>query len=145
MQIEVIDLQDAPVDISLLRRAVATAARTAPHSGTHVSVALVDDGRITDLNRAHRDRDGATDVLAYEADDGDSAYLGDVVISVETAARQAEEAGRPVAHEVAWLAAHGVLHLIGFDDGCEPDRIRMIDLQDEILYHALAEEDTHTL
>ena len=44
----------------------------------------------------------------------------------------------------AWLAAHGVLHLLGLDDRCESDRTRMIDLQDRILHDALAEEDTQT-
>jgi probable rRNA maturation factor len=78
-------------------------------------------------------------VLAYESDDEEPGYLGDVVVSVDTAARQAEEAGRPLREEVAWLAAHGVLHLLGHDDETDADREAMIALQDRALQEAPGE------
>jgi len=136
MRVTILNLQPVSVDRALVRRAAHRAAGRADHRHTSVGIALVDDERITELNRAHRDRNRATDVLAYESDD--AGYLGDVVISVDTAARQAGEAGRPLDHEVAWLAAHGVLHLLGYDDEDADARQAMMALQDQALEESLA-------
>lgn len=91
-----------------------------------LSVVLVDDDAMRDLNRAHRGLDEPTDVLAFPMDFADDTgevtapaeagrLLGDVVISVPTAARQAASAGHPLPEEVVFLLAHGLLHLIGLD------------------------------
>ena len=93
-----------------------------------LSVVLTDDVEIRELNGVFRQRDKATDVLAFamregEALGGDAAasagaageILGDVVISVETARRQAKEHRRTLGAEVQMLLAHGLLHLIGYD------------------------------
>jgi rRNA maturation RNase YbeY len=133
MRIDWIDRQDQPIDGRFVRRVAQAAAREAGAPAGTVSIALLDDERITELNRSHRGLDGPTDVLAYEGDAEDPTYLGDVVISVETAARHAAEAGRPLLHEVAWLAAHGVLHLLGFDDVDDAERALMIERQDRAL------------
>ncbi len=139
MRITILDLQHARVDQTLVRRTARRAAAMVGHRHVSVSIALVDDERITELNRAHRRRNSATDVLAYESDDDEPGYMGDVVIGVDTAARQAEKAGRSLDHEVAWLAAHGVLHLLGYDDADDAARQAMIALQDRALEEALAE------
>ena len=138
MKIDLIDLQDYEIDAAFVRRVALRAAAAAGATSGRLTIALVDDARIRDLNRAHRRRDRPTDVLAYGGDEEDPSYLGDVVISVETAARQAEEALRPLLHEVAWLAAHGVLHLLGYDDGADADRAAMVARQDEALGHCLS-------
>jgi probable rRNA maturation factor len=137
VRIAIIDLQQTPIDRPLLRRAVRRAAKAVSHSYAAVTVALVDDPRIAELNRIHRHRDRPTDVLAYGGDPEEPAYMGDVVVSVDTAARQAREAGRPLDHEVAWLAAHGVLHLLGMDDATRSGRGKMIASQDQALQQAL--------
>ncbi len=91
-----------------------------------LSVVLVDDDAIRTLNRAHRGIDEPTDVLAFPMDFADDTgevtappeagrLLGDVVISVPTAARQALAAGHPLDREAVFLLAHGLLHLVGFD------------------------------
>ncbi|MCU0684793.1 MAG: rRNA maturation RNase YbeY [Polyangiaceae bacterium] len=84
-----------------------------------LSVLLTDDRRIHQLNRDYRSKDRPTDVLAFAMDEGDGRgadeLLGDVVISLETAARQAAERGREPLDEVTHLLAHGVLHLVGYD------------------------------
>jgi rRNA maturation RNase YbeY len=72
------------------------------------------------LNRHYRGKDRPTDVLAFALREGarvpgDEAVLGDVVISLDTAARQARAHGVTVAHEVRTLLIHGVLHLLGYD------------------------------
>jgi probable rRNA maturation factor len=85
-----------------------------------VSFVLTDDNRVHQLNKIYRKKDRPTDVLAFAMREGDFAglsgqVLGDVIISVETARRQAEEAGKAVLEEVTMLAAHGLLHLLGWD------------------------------
>jgi probable rRNA maturation factor len=83
-----------------------------------VSLDLVGDGRMRRLNRRYRGWDSTTDVLAFamrEAKGPRSSLLGDVVISVPTAACQAAEAGRTLDQELTALLIHGVLHLLGFD------------------------------
>ncbi len=79
-----------------------------------VSVLLCDDALIRTLNAAHRGVDKATDVLSFAQDD--PYLLGDIVISLETAARQAQAAGWPTESEAALLATHGLLHLLGHED-----------------------------
>jgi probable rRNA maturation factor len=85
-----------------------------------LSIVLTGDARIQELNRVYRRKNKPTDVLAFaqrEGKLGDRAgtVLGDVVISVPTARRQAEAASHSVVHEVLWLLAHGLLHLLGWD------------------------------
>jgi len=92
-------------------------------AGVEISVVLCGDPFIQELNRDHRGQDKPTDVLSFPQETipfaGEGLVpraLGDVVISVDTAERQASAAGWPVASEVALLTVHGVLHLLGYDD-----------------------------
>ena len=95
-----------------------------------LSVLLTDDRTIRELNRAHRGKDKPTDVLAFPLDleDGDAAgqapgaLLGDVVISLDTAARQARARNRELLAEVRFLLAHGVLHLVGYDHATRSEK-----------------------
>ncbi|GBF97297.1 hypothetical protein Rsub_09988 [Raphidocelis subcapitata] len=86
-----------------------------------VSLVLCDDAYIASLNAAHRGKEGPTDVLSFEVPDepGEVAppikLLGDLVVSLDTAARQAEERGYSLRDELRVLLVHGVLHLAGFD------------------------------
>lgn len=86
---------------------------------------LVTDAEMRELNRRWRGEDAATDVLSFpqrepgEAAFGDSRVLGDVVISLDSAARQAASRGHGVSVEAAVLAAHGALHLLGLDHRTE--------------------------
>ncbi len=82
-----------------------------------VSIAVVSDRRMRALNRQFRGKDTATDVLSFPATHmpGVSTFLGDIVIAVGVATRQAREAGHPVSTELKILALHGLLHLLGYD------------------------------
>lgn len=89
-------------------------------TGQELSVLLVGDEEIRSLNRAWRRKDKATDVLSFPAGDFPKGApgprpLGDVVISLDTAARVAKEEGRAIEQEVARYLAHGILHLMGLD------------------------------
>ncbi len=85
-----------------------------------ITLILVDDGQIRELNRTYRRLDRPTDVLAFDLQDEmtgkeEDHVLGDVVISVERAAEQAREYGHSLEREIAFLAVHGILHLLGYD------------------------------
>lgn len=85
---------------------------------TAVNIVLVDDRTIRRLNRRYRHTDTVTDVLAFAAGTTEDRFrvLGDVVVSVDRARVQARRVGHPVRTEVALLAVHGLLHLLGYDD-----------------------------
>jgi probable rRNA maturation factor len=99
---------------------------------TELSVLLTNDREIRELNRVHRGKDRPTDVLSFALDEdcvdasGPERLLGDVVISLDTAARQARGRGRELLAEVRFLLAHGILHLIGYDHA-EPAEKREMD------------------
>ena len=78
-----------------------------------VTVAFVSDSKIRELNRQFRGIDKPTDVLSFPA--GDEGQLGDIAISLETAARQSKENGLTLNGEIAQLLLHGLLHLSGYD------------------------------
>ncbi len=87
-------------------------------SSSELSIELIGDRRMRRLNRVYRRKDRTTDVLAFgmrESDNPCPTLLGDVVISVPTAFRQARETGRTLDDELATLLVHGVLHLCGYD------------------------------
>lgn len=95
-----------------------------------VSVTFTDNEGIRELNREHRSIDRATDVLSFPMYDfhagekpepGERVALGDIVLSLERAAEQAEEFGHSYDREVAFLTAHSVLHLLGYDHERSPE------------------------
>jgi probable rRNA maturation factor len=97
------------------------------------TLALVNDERIRALNREYRGFDKSTDVLSFPAGEppveafegGD--YLGDIVVSVETAERQARRRGSTLAKELRLLTLHGFLHLLGYDHETDDGRMRRIE------------------
>ena len=106
------------VDPSTLRSQAQRVLREAGHAGSELSLSLVDDDQMADLNRRYRGIDRPTDVLSFSLLEGPAAehrgrLLGDVVIGIETARRQARAAHRGLDNEVARLLIHGVLHLLG--------------------------------
>lgn len=119
-----------------------TARRHALSEAAEVSLTLVDDEQIHELNRDYRGVDRPTDVISFALEEGDEPaiiggpaemLLGEIVISMETAMRQAAEYGHSLEREVAFLALHGMLHLLGYDHMTQEDEKRMFDKQTEIL------------
>ncbi|MBD1875893.1 rRNA maturation RNase YbeY [Nodosilinea sp. FACHB-131] len=115
-----------------------------PIGAYELSLKLTTDGAITALNHQFRQLDQPTDVLSFAALETDfpqideilttePLYLGDIIISLDTAARQAAEAGHSLRWETAWLAAHGFLHLLGWDHPDDPSLVEMLDKQSELL------------
>ncbi len=99
------------VDASRVRRVLREAARQLRVSG-EVALVLAGDRTLHRLNRDYRGMDKPTDVLSFP---GEKAGLGDIVISVETAARNARRLGRTLPQEIDVLALHGFLHVLGYD------------------------------
>ncbi|MCX8012338.1 MAG: rRNA maturation RNase YbeY [Desulfobacterota bacterium] len=90
------------------------------YTEVELSITLVNDQKISKLNQQYLSRNYPTDVLAFSMKEGEFGevnpyFLGDVVISVETAKRQAENAGCSFEEEISLLIIHGVLHLLGYD------------------------------
>ena len=105
---------------------------------SEVSFLLTDDERVHQLNKVYRKKDRPTDVLAFAMREGEfgglaGETLGDVIISVPTARRQAQEAGKDVLEEVTMLAAHGLLHLLGWDHDTPAKDRRMKAETDRLL------------
>ncbi|HEX5166119.1 MAG TPA: rRNA maturation RNase YbeY [Thermomicrobiales bacterium] len=99
-----------------------------PADEWHMTLRLSDDATIAALHEQFFNDPTATDVITFPAGDGDDggeAYLGDVVVSVETAARQAGEGDHSVAREIAFLGLHGLLHLTGYNDPDDEQRVAM--------------------
>lgn len=108
-------------------RRVVDAARLGP---LHVGVTLVDDDEMRALNGRWRGKDAPTDVLSFAAHEGDAVAgvddeLGDLVISIDTARRQARALGHRLDVELAVLVAHGLLHLCGLDHARGDDDARV--------------------
>ena len=92
------------------------------------TIAFVSDKTIRQLNRQFRNVDKATDVLSFPAED-DDANLGDIAISVDTAAAQAKENGLTFDEEVAQLILHGLLHLCGYDHETDNGEMNRLELR----------------
>ena len=109
---------------------------------TEVSITLTDDAYIKELNTQYRNKDCATDVLSFALNEGEEPeivdgpavnLIGDIIISVETAKRQAEEYGHSLEREMAFLTVHGMMHLLGYDHIEEADRIEMRKEEEYVL------------
>lgn len=98
--------------------------------GVELSIAFVKDDEIHTLNREYRSKDKPTDVLSFPMKEGratwtDGELLGDVIISVDTARRQAKKRRRPLLDETTMLLAHGLLHLLGYDHETDDEEREM--------------------
>jgi probable rRNA maturation factor len=100
-----------------------------------VSIAFVDDAQMTELNKKFRGKGKTTDVLTFPADDsygdpsGDGRPLGDIVISVDQARRQAADEKHSLATEVRYLILHGILHALGYDHETDDGAMNALELE----------------
>lgn len=129
-------------DVDAVRRAVLTVGELYGVMDAEVSVTLTDDAHIHVLNRDYRGVDRPTDVLSFALTESEepaiidapcSVLLGDLVISLERAAAQAEEYGHSFLRELSFLTVHGMLHLLGYDHIEEKDRLEMEEEQRHVM------------
>ena len=134
-----------PTGVRLLVRRCCNAVLTFENFGepAEISVTFVDDEQIHELNKMHRNIDRSTDVLSFPLGengvydknlDTGACLLGDIVISVETAVRQAETYGHSLQREIGFLTVHSMLHLLGYDheDG-GIEAVRMREKEEHVL------------
>ncbi len=129
------------IDARLLRSRAARVLREVGQANSELSIAIVLDDEIAALNSEHRGRRSATDVLSFSLLEGEHSdqrgkLLGDVVIGIETAARQARAAHRGLDAEVARLLIHGILHLIGWGHE-EPAEAKLMRAEERRLWRAI--------
>ena len=132
--VEVVNRQrKVRVDSESWRAFVERALEVVPAKGAGVTVAFVSDRAMRELNRRWRGKSGTTDVLSFpswqeEFEKGEGATLGDVVISVEQAERQAVEHGLSFENELEQLILHGLLHLCGYDHETDSGEMNALEL-----------------
>jgi probable rRNA maturation factor len=105
---------DCPIDRGPLRTAVRTVLEGEGIADFEISIALVDDPTIHQLNKRYLDHDEPTDVLSFPL--GQKPLAGELVVGYQVAQRQAAEHGHDLAAELTLYVIHGLLHLCGFDD-----------------------------
>jgi probable rRNA maturation factor len=128
--------------LTFLRQVVRTTLKLAPClEDAELSLTLTTDRAMRDLNARYRGLDKPTDVLAFALEEGDPLpflegmprQLGDIVVSVDTTLRQAQENSTPALSELAWVICHGTLHLLGFDHQDPQQLCRMREREREVL------------
>jgi probable rRNA maturation factor len=99
--------------------------RDSEFSSAAISLAVVDDDTIHELNQRHLEHDWPTDVLSFVLEDNGDHLDGEVILSADTAAAAAEELGNSAAQEQLLYVIHGTLHLVGYDDKSDADAREM--------------------
>jgi probable rRNA maturation factor len=138
-------LPSTPIKPERVRLAGERMLEALGRSRAELSVVLCDDDTIHELNRDYRRKDRPTDVLSFAMHEGEGGdlhpdLLGDVVISVDTARKQAAERGWAIASEVRFLLAHGLLHLLGYDHRTRDEERRMMAMGDALVAAAIRRE-----
>jgi len=124
------------VESKLLSKIAHRALEVLGLSKVELSIALVSDAQIKRLNKLYRNKDKPTDVLSFPIGEKveDWLILGDIVISVDTAKRQAQELGHSLEEELKRLLVHGLVHLLGYDHelGGEEEK-KFFELEESVL------------
>lgn len=128
------DLRKSGINAGKVKATLQRLLEAVGEEHSSISLSLVDDKQIKELNRRHRAQDKATDVMSFPQRThhrerllyGVEQLLGDIVISVETARRQAAEYDAPLERELERLLIHGLLHLLGHDHERAGERRRMV-------------------
>lgn len=139
----VVDLEYQPeVDQARLVAVVEQVLLDRNYHQTELSLSITSDEAVQALNRAYRGFDKPTDVLSFEADMAAdnfvlpvdvTPYLGDIIISAQTATKQAQAMGHTPFEEILLLAIHGTLHLLGYDHMTTADKTEMWQKQTDLL------------
>ncbi|WP_026674663.1 rRNA maturation RNase YbeY [Alkalihalobacterium bogoriense] len=133
------------VHVSLIKEVIiATLEHEKVEGDIEVSVSLVDNNTIREINKEYRNKDAVTDVISFALNDNEDVelqivggeevnMLGDIIVSIPRAKEQADEYEHSFERELAFLIVHGTLHLLGYDHMTEQEEKEMFSLQEEIL------------
>jgi probable rRNA maturation factor len=114
-----------PVDKTQLTEAATAVLQESSFSSAAISLAVVDDETIRELNRRHLEHDWPTDVLSFVLEDDGDHLEGEVILSADTAATAADELDHSPAEEQLLYVIHGMLHLVGYDDKADENAQEM--------------------
>ena len=136
------DVGDADIKVRRLKSDAQKLLHATGRTNSELSILLTDDAHIRELNRTHRGKDKATDVLSFppspsSGQANEEKFLGDIVISVDTARRQAAGYDAPLQNEINRLLIHGVLHVLGHDHH-EPAERAAMEAEERRLASAIA-------
>ena len=124
---------EALPEVEALAYAAAQAALDEVEFDGGVALLLTDDAAVQDLNKRFRDQDKPTNVLSFPSRLNPEAHLGDVALAFGVCAAEAQAQGKPLAHHLQHLVAHGVLHLVGYDHETDAEAAEMEDLERVVL------------
>ncbi len=132
------DIYDRKITKKFVKQTAQKILKELKLDNVELSITLTDNENIRQINRQWRKKDKPTDVLSFPIDEKPPGYkyriLGDVIISLPFAKKQAEEIGISYQEEVIRLLTHGILHLLGYDhEVCPAEAKKMFDLQDRIV------------
>ncbi|WP_293445810.1 rRNA maturation RNase YbeY [Persephonella sp.] len=132
------DIYDRKITKDFVKQIAQKILKELQLDNVELSITLTDNETIRQINKQWRKKDKPTDVLSFPIDEKPPGYrykiLGDVVISLPFAKRQAEEIGISYEEEIIRLLTHGILHLLGYDhEGCPAEAKKMFNLQDRIM------------
>ena len=135
-QIKVFNESGKRLLLEPIRRAVKAALARHGRERASINVLLTGDDEIRALNLQFRKVDEPTDVLTFPSGDLPGPLLGEIAISVPYASRQAAARRASLSQELCYLAIHGALHLVGFDDERPADRAKMVEEMNEVAVEA---------
>jgi len=118
------------IDLKLVEKVVEKVLLLYKKKNKEVSIGFVGDQVMKKLNFQYRGKDNPTDVLSFVGEDND---LGEILINFQQIKRQAKKFGNTDEQELIFILVHGLLHLMGYDDETEKDRLAMIKLGEEVI------------
>ena len=126
------------LNLSRIKRKINKILKNLACSNAEISILFTSDEHIKNLNKTYRKKNRPTDVLAFSQNEGDligtnTNILGDVVVSTDTAKRQADERSHSVEKEIFILLIHGILHLLGFDHEKEKKDLKKMQSKEKEL------------
>ena len=131
------------INQEMIKFAVRQALALHDSTSADITVQLTDDNELRRMNKKFRGIDRPTDVLSFNQDcvnpETGSLYLGDIVISLESASKQAKDVNRLLNEECTLLALHGTLHLLGYNHANPQDKENMWRIQDKLMLITLNE------
>jgi probable rRNA maturation factor len=134
IKVEINNRQDVlPCRVPELQKTVEKVIATEGIGAARISLAIVDDPQMVELNRRFMGRDDTTDVLAFNYEENGAGLEGEIIVNAAVACRCAEECGHPQEVELLLYAAHGALHLTGWDDDTPARRRAMNNRAADVL------------
>jgi len=130
MKIEINNRTKLKIDLGLVKKIASAFGKAHKVGDKEVSLAIVGDAEMKQLNRRYRGQNRPTDVLSFAGDDD---FLGELVIDYAQVKRQAGRFGQTAREELVFILTHGLLHLIGYDDKTGKQRQKMVKLAEEFI------------